>query len=715
MEEWQCAITVCPKVPGQRIKTVTDWVWERARDNGTLPAYLQVGQESSVAMKEHAKATSNIQQLDAYTLDPEANTLDPEVISFSMAIKIMTDILYKREKKEESHSKILSQLLFICYLLRGLRNKFIINVKSDLALYLDSTGTSNSTINALAELGFTSTAQTENSMILKVDDYHNIHTNRVPKNNETSMAVNMATILLNPIRMTFPIPINYNGQSIHNPKLIDANSLKADLEYRFMILLGVTFNERWNNKVSENEEETMEALTVHSYDLRLKEKISDRSLNDIVLVDLVKNNLHSTNEYLESFAVIRNKRDFSILTYGDKSDISQDVLLFIPIIGPLHISLNSRELIYIQYYPFFSSLYNYLFDQTKGLGINIQPWRINLLLKVTRRGWLRVSNTIKKKFGFCEDLEYLTLKDLLDNLIPLVLDIYAIFFRAGEWQEYEESVIWVWVLFLRFSRHNYNKAPLMFVSDILYWRNINHPILEILKTRLPKFSDASVELFHSILRRTTQKHDTAELLRNQAHFINFLRREKRLNELFDHQSTWKRYSLSYRDLNGVMGLNSNKPAILLEGKKKRKLVNDTNISMPAIGIVANAQHLPLGFSTSRKPNQSVLYDYLLCTKADIHVYTNLLSPNLKILACGHKYHVECLEEIGQKCPPCLEFLKNGIQVIQVQENIPEEAQENITEEFISETNEDDDNVIIIGSNEDTVLDSLLQKLKELQQ
>ncbi|RIB14010.1 hypothetical protein C2G38_2196346 [Gigaspora rosea] len=527
MEEWQCAITVCSKVSGQRIKTVTDWVWERARDNGTLPAYLQVGQEvcqrcyndlmqSSVAMKEHAKATSNIQQLDAYTLDPEANTLDPEVISFSMVIKIMTDILYKREvtkklpafqtfeefraymesenknlsnffkelvlsvnlsqKKEESHSKILSQLLFICYLLSGLRNKFIINVKSDLALYLDSTGTSNSTINALAELGITSTAQMENLMILNVDDYHNIHTNRVSKNNETSTAVNMATILLNSIRTTFPIPMNYNGQSIHNPKLVDANSLKADLEYRFMTLLGVTFNEQWNNKVSENEKETIEALTVHSYDLRLKEKISDRLLNDIVLVDLVKNNLHSTNEYLESFAVIRNvntmQRYFNsgyilplvadwpgqifvrsaisqFLTYGDKSDTPQDVLSFIPIIRPLHISLNSCELIYIQYHPFFSSLHNYLFDQTKGLRINIQPWRINLLLEVTHRGWLRDSNTIKKKFGFCEDLEYLTLKDLLDNLIPLVLDIYAIFFHAGEWQEYEESVIRVWVLFLR--------------------------------------------------------------------------------------------------------------------------------------------------------------------------------------------------------------------------------------------------------------------------
>ncbi|CAG8837273.1 43767_t:CDS:2, partial [Gigaspora margarita] len=198
--------------------------------------------------------------------------------------------------------------------------------------------------------------------------------------------------------------------------------------------------------------------------------------------------------------------------------------------------------------------------------------------------------------------------------------------------------------------------------------------------------------------------------------------EKHLNELFDHQLTWKRYPLSHRDLDSctqkaacfllecfiniynrittdsIIGLNSNKPAILSERKKKKKLVNDTNISMLAIGIVANTQHLSLGFSTSQKPNQFVLCDYLLCTKADMHIYTNLLSSNLKILACSHKYHIECLEEIDQK----------------FQENIPEETQENITKEFISETNEDDDNVIIIGSNKDTELNSLLQKLKELQ-
>lgn len=43
MEQQQCVINICPKVPGQRIRKVTDWVWDSARDNQTLPAYLKVG------------------------------------------------------------------------------------------------------------------------------------------------------------------------------------------------------------------------------------------------------------------------------------------------------------------------------------------------------------------------------------------------------------------------------------------------------------------------------------------------------------------------------------------------------------------------------------------------------------------------------------------------------------------------------------------------
>ncbi|CAG8514202.1 17191_t:CDS:1 [Cetraspora pellucida] len=171
------------------------------------------------------------------------------------------------QKKHESYPKIMSQLLLICYILCDICNKFIINVKHNLALYLDSTDTDNSTINALAELGIISMSQTvwhkkkeiseshmdtinnhlekyhETSMVLNIDDYYNIYTNHVPKSSKMLTLTHMATILLNLINATLPIPINFNNISIHNPKLVNADSLKVDLENRFIELLEMPFNE----------------------------------------------------------------------------------------------------------------------------------------------------------------------------------------------------------------------------------------------------------------------------------------------------------------------------------------------------------------------------------------------------------------------------------------------------------------------------------------
>ncbi|CAB4374043.1 unnamed protein product [Rhizophagus irregularis] len=50
--------------------------------------------------------------------------------------------------------------------------------------------------------------------------------------------------------------------------------------------------------------------------------------------------------------------------------------------------------------------------------------------------------------------------DLLDNSIPLTLDIYAVLFRSGYFEGYLESVVRIWVLFQRLRRRNYNKASL---------------------------------------------------------------------------------------------------------------------------------------------------------------------------------------------------------------------------------------------------------------
>src|SRR5437879_3655929 len=107
-------------------------------------------------------------------------------------------------------------------------------------------------------------------------------------------------------------------------------------------------------------------------------------------------------------------------------------------------------------------------------------------------------------FLVVEMLNTLTLKTLLDDTIPLFLNIYATIFRSGDWDGYIEACVRIWCLFARFKRRNYNKAPLFFLSDVWYWESINHPILEILKKHLVAFSDYPVENYHSLIRRRSE-------------------------------------------------------------------------------------------------------------------------------------------------------------------------------------------------------------------
>ncbi len=44
-------------------------------------------------------------------------------------------------KNKDTMEKVSRQLVFLCYYLCGIRNKFVNNAKRDLGMYLDSTGT----------------------------------------------------------------------------------------------------------------------------------------------------------------------------------------------------------------------------------------------------------------------------------------------------------------------------------------------------------------------------------------------------------------------------------------------------------------------------------------------------------------------------------------------------------------------------------------------
>ncbi|CAG8735488.1 16199_t:CDS:1, partial [Gigaspora rosea] len=61
-------------------------------------------------------------------------------------------------------------------------------------------------------------------------------------------------------------------------------------------------NRRWGFR-SVDDETRLEELTVHSYDIRLKEKKSSRSLKDTVLVDLFESNLRTMEAYIKAINI----------------------------------------------------------------------------------------------------------------------------------------------------------------------------------------------------------------------------------------------------------------------------------------------------------------------------------------------------------------------------------------------------------------------------
>ena len=289
--------------------------------------------------------------------------------------------------------KISKQLVFLCYFICDIRNKFVNNAKRDLGMYLNSTRTPNSTIDTMATLGLTITSRsisnhkdtvsekhlttvessladsTNNAIILNIDDYHSIHTKRMPNTTTISTVVHLATILLNPIKNEPAI----SKQDIHNSALVDASLIKIGIENCFMSTYSISHNRRWGFRFVDDKTK-LEELTVHSYDVRLKEKRNTRSIKDTVLVNLVKNNLHSIEAYINAINVVTSvliinryiEEDNVILVvvdwpgqiflrtaisqyfvYGNSSGITDNILSFLPMIGSLHISLNSRELIFL--------------------------------------------------------------------------------------------------------------------------------------------------------------------------------------------------------------------------------------------------------------------------------------------------------------------------------------------------------------------------------
>lgn len=134
-----------------------------------------------------------------------------------------------------------------------------------------------------------------NTMVLNLDDYHNIHTKRHADNTTTSDVHHFCTILLKaaPEVPAIPFANTFTGKDVHNPNGIDSDLIVEKVQHSIFPHLWLTYNERKLVFVKElpeitNHEERVEMLLVHSYDNRIIQRRTDRSMSNTKLINLVE-------------------------------------------------------------------------------------------------------------------------------------------------------------------------------------------------------------------------------------------------------------------------------------------------------------------------------------------------------------------------------------------------------------------------------------------
>eukprot|EP00733_Pompholyxophrys_punicea_P001053 Pompholyxophrys_punicea_v1_NODE_442_length_1962_cov_11.878343.p1 type:complete len:191 gc:universal NODE_442_length_1962_cov_11.878343:1306-1878(+) len=114
-------------------------------------------------------------------------------------------------------------------------------------------------------------------------------------------------------------------------------------------------------------------------------------------------------------------------------DIDALFELTVSIIGPLHVSLNTREMVVIKFVQvIWSKFYQHIFGENKKLAKRPKPWRIALILQLAQGGWSLIRQAVVDFFQDCSDPEYAFVLNLLEELVPASMDVYATFFRGNE-------------------------------------------------------------------------------------------------------------------------------------------------------------------------------------------------------------------------------------------------------------------------------------------
>ena len=533
----------------------------------------------------------------------------------------------------------------------------------------------------------------EKLILLFIDDYTKVHTKRRPTNDVTSVADNMCTIAIKIFHDIPAIPFPKSVKCIHNPKVVDYQLLS---DYFFSSTSLQKFGFSFASTVPELTvhffDPVMERQRLESHDYQAAAAVRDmRGFHDVYLLDFKKLPLKSKSNYESALSVVLNSSLSNYLTkyivvlpadwpgqfyprqliyssiLSDDNISGQRNLLtsIIPSMGPLHVDLNSDEDIMLNYLPFFRLIYESVFPGKK-LADHPKPWRIQFLLEITYGGWTLVRSVIKTVFCNCKDIQYGTLLNLLDNYIPLSLCSYNILFKLGKYKEYFHSIARLWLMFLAFHRHHYDKSTLIWMSNALYWQSENGcvDVFKLFNENLCCIDEYFVEFIHSIIRRNTTSSDSTEQMVKKVFGI-FASKERQANFRASFTPA-KNYVFSRTEIRciyakvasvivGVVNnIAANQNCAHPLPRVPRQRQDCTFWSMPDLfgKIQMKSYFLPLGFQFSSLPDPLRRCDLKDCLE------TNQVPWKL-FESCRHSFHVACLKG-ATYCPICRDGVADAL-------------------------------------------------------
>ncbi|CAB4487012.1 unnamed protein product [Rhizophagus irregularis] len=182
-------------------------------------------------------------ELDPVQFQLMIEDANPELKGFFPS---MVNAIIPKDRSEYNKQEAKKSIVALCYIIAGLRNKFVNQFKTEVGLYLVASGATWEAIDTLSSIGYSACAKTvmdyqkkiqlnhitkiEDHFLEKgdclhiynIDDYHDIHEKRRPDTVTTSTAKHFSTCVAKPVMECFAVPIVFNGVSVHNPNNVEA-------------------------------------------------------------------------------------------------------------------------------------------------------------------------------------------------------------------------------------------------------------------------------------------------------------------------------------------------------------------------------------------------------------------------------------------------------------------------------------------------------------